>query len=258
MRYFVFALAILLAVCFSHSRNFASIRRDAFTVGSSVSDSAAEYNFISEMAKKMNVPRFRIAVFDNANAGQKLLLEGKVDAIISKVNYSSSFEGRFLTSAPYGKTDVAVAVLASSKTLTLSDLNGKPLAFIPKDVSSEQILGVWRNSKPNAAYNLDDAVGFLHKGTAVAIIANRQSLAARKDSLLRIFPNKILENDIVALFAPGSNELQAEFNKALTIQSPQGGAKGPEKPSNKERIDKMLLQLNELKKELELLKKELK
>jgi hypothetical protein len=270
MRYLSFAFIILLAASFSHSRNIYSVRKDALTVGVSKNDSAAEYDFISEVTQKMKIPRFRISIFDNANSGQKLLLEGKIDVIISRVNYSPSFEGRFLYS-PYGKTDIAAAVLASSKIHTLSDLNGKSLAFIPKDVSSDQITGIWKSSKPNVAQNLNDAVEFLQKGSVVAIIANRQSLEARKGSLLRVFPNKLIENNTVALFAPGSKDLQAEFSKAVAVPSsssaavaqkqpakPDNSAKAPDNSSNRERIAKMLIQLDDLKKDLELLQKELK
>ncbi len=42
---------------------------------------------------------------------------------------------------------------------------------------------------------------------------------AQRDSSLRIFPNKLLENNIVALFAPDSKDLQKEFNKALKIET---------------------------------------
>ncbi|MDR2732527.1 MAG: transporter substrate-binding domain-containing protein [Fibromonadaceae bacterium] len=257
MRYSVFTLVVLLAVCFAHSRNLASIRKDAFTVGVSRGDSAAEYDFISEITKKMKISSFRLVVFDNTNTGQKLLLDGKIDAIISRVNYSANLEGKFLYSVPYGKADIAAAVLASSKILTLSDLDGKSLAFIPKDVSNEQILGIWKKSKPSAVQNLADATKLLQGKSAVAIVATRKSLESQKD--LRVFPNKILENNVVALFAPGSQDLQGEFNNALVLQPQQQVAKGTEKQlSGKERVAKMLLQLNELKKELELLQKELK
>jgi ABC-type amino acid transport substrate-binding protein len=255
MRFFAFALVVLLMASFSYSRSLASIRKDAFTVGVSKSDSAAEYDFISEITKRIAFSRFRLVVFENANAGQKLLLEGKIDAIISKVNHSPGLENRFLLSAPYSKTDIAAASLASSNILTLSNLDGKSLVFVSKEVTSEQVLGIWKNSKPNAAQSLDDAIGYLQRGEAVAIIASRQSLELRKDNLLHVFPNKLLESNIVALFALDSKDLREEFNKALS--SPQS-VKVPEKLSDKERIAKILLQVNELKKELELLQKELK
>jgi ABC-type amino acid transport substrate-binding protein len=262
MRFLTFALAILLAASFSHSRSLVSIRRDALTVGVSKSDSASEYNFISEMNRKMKFPRFRIVVFDNANVGQKLLLDGKIDVIISKVNHSPGLESRFLLSSPYDKTDIAVATLANSSILTLSNLDGKSLAFVSKEVSSDQILGIWKGSKPNAVQSLDDAVDFLQRGESVAIIACRQSLESRKDNLLRVFPNKLFESNIVALFAPGSRDLHAEFNKALAIAPPPSvpsqGAKSSQKPSDRERVAKILQQVDELKKELELLLRELK
>ncbi|MCL2282176.1 MAG: transporter substrate-binding domain-containing protein [Fibromonadales bacterium] len=268
MRILAFAFVVLLTASFSHSRNLASIRKDAFTVGVSRSDSASEYDFISDITKKMKIPRFRLSVFDNSNAGQKLLLEGKIDAIISKVNLSSGLEDRFLLSMPYEKIDMAVAVLSSSSILTLSDLDGKSLAFVPKEVSSEQILSIWKNSKPSAAHSLGDAISFLQRGTAVALISSRKLLeSSGKDAQLRVFPNRLLESSIVALFAPNSDELRKEFDKAL--ESPplapapvatQGAqsVKTPEKQSAKERIDRILLQLDELKKELELLRKEVK
>jgi len=132
------------------------------------------------------------------------------------------------------------------------------LTFVSKEVSNEQVLGVWKSSKPNAVQNLDDAVGFLRRGESVAIVAGRGSLEARKDATLRVFPNKLFESSIVALFAPDSQELQAEFNKALAAPAVAPTAKSSDKPSDKERVAKILQQVNELKKELELLQKELK
>ena len=261
MRFPVLILAIALAASFSHSRNLASIRKDAFAVGVSKSDSAAEYDFISEITAKMKFSRFRLVVFENANAGQKLLLDGKIDAIISKVNYFPHLQSKFLVSDSYGKTEIAVAALAQNdKILTLADLNGKKLAFISKDVSNEQVLSIWQNSKPSAVQNLSDAIVFLKTGEAEVIIADRKQLEAQSDSQLRIFPNKLLENNIVALFAPGSKDLQTEFNKALKIEDtapPKPNTK-ESKPGTKERLDKAMALLNELKKEIELLQKELK
>lgn len=253
MRFFI--ALMLIALNFSHGRSPASIRKDAFTIGVAKGDSAAEYDFISEITAKMKFPRFRLVTFENANAGQKLLLDGKIDAIIAKVNYSPHLENKFLVSAPYGKTEIAVATLASNSEIwTLANLNEKPLAFIPKDISGEQILAFWQNSKPVAAQNLSDAVKFLQKGDAVAIVANRQTLEMQGDSALRIFPNKLTENDMVALFAPNSQSLQEEFDK--TIKNSQLSPNPQLK--NKERMDKMITLLNELKKELELLRGDMK
>jgi len=196
MRLFPFAFTLALAFSISQGRNLASIRKDAFAVGISKSDSAAEYAFISEITAKMKFSKFRIITFENASAGQKLLLDGKIDAIISN-----------------GKKEMAVAALATNDNiLTLADLDDKKMVFIPKDVSSEQILSIWKNSKPNAVQSLDEALNFLKKGEADVVIASRQSLDAQKDSSLRIFPNKLLESNPVVLFAPNSKDLQEEFN----------------------------------------------
>jgi len=254
MHIFIFALVLLLASGVSHSRTLSSIRKDALTVGVSKSDSASEYDFISAMSNKMKFSRFRIIAFDNANIAQKLLLEGKIDVIVSKVNRSPGLEGRFLLSAPYGKTDIAVATLANSNILTLSSLDGKVLALVSKEVSNEQVLGIWKNSKLHAVQNLSDAVGFLQRGESTAIVASRESLETRKDVSLQVFPNRLFENSLVALFAPSSGELHAEFNKALATQSLP---KASEKLSDKERVARILLQVSELKKELELLQKEI-
>jgi ABC-type amino acid transport substrate-binding protein len=263
MRFFVFVLAISLVASFSHGRSLASIRKDGFTVGVSKSDSAAECDFISEITAKMKFSRFRIVTFENANTGQKLLLDGKIDAIISKVTYFPHLDNKFLVSDPYSKTDVAVATLVKNdKILTLADLNGKNLTFIPKDVSNEQVLGIWKNSKPNAVQSLSDAVNSLKKGEADVVVASRQSLEALKNSSLRIFPNKLLENSIVALFAQESKGLQEEFNKVLkTETAPTPPSKPDNKeqnPGTKERLAKVMTLLNELKKEIEMLQKELK
>ncbi len=263
MRLSCAVLFVIFLASFSHGRSLASIRKDAFTVGVSKGDSAAEYDFISEITAKMRFSRFRLVAFENANSGQKLLLEGKIDAIIAKINYSPRLESNFLVSAPYGKTEIAVATLAkNSEIWTLADLNGKTLAFIPGDISSEQIADFWQNSKPIAAQNLSDAIIFLQKMEATAIVASRQTLEAQKDSTLRIFQNKLAENDIVALFAPNSKSLQEEFNKAIKnsqlstfnsqLSTPNSQLK------NTERIDKIITLLNELKRELELLQRELK
>jgi ABC-type amino acid transport substrate-binding protein len=256
------ALVIIFTASFSHGRNLASIRKDAFTVGVSKGDSAAEYDFISEITAKMKFSRFRLVAFENANAGQKLLLEGKIDAIIAKINYSPRLENSFLVSAPYSKTEIAVATLAkNSEIWSLADLNGKSLAFIPKDISGELIPEFWQNAKPVAVQNLSDAIIFLQKRQATAIVANRQTLEAQKDSVLRIFPNKLAENNIVALFAPNSQSLQDEFNKAIKNSQTSNNSQFSILNSqfkNKERIDKIIKLLNELKKEFELLQGELK
>jgi len=193
MRIFLFAFTLALAASLSHGRNPASIRKDAFVVGVSKSDSAAEYNFISEIAAKMKFSKFRIVTFENASAGQKLLLDGKIDAIISN-----------------GKAEMAVAALATNdEILTLANLDEKKMVFIPRDVSTEQIQSIWKNSKPNAVQNLGDALNLLKRGEVDVVIASRQSLDAQKDSSLRIFPNKLLESNPVVLF---SKDLQEEFN----------------------------------------------
>jgi len=255
MRFLAFAFVIISIASFSHGRNLASIRKDAFTVGVSKGDSAAEYDFISEVTAKMKIQRFRLIPFENANSGQNLLLDGKIDAIIAKINHSPHLESKFLVSAPYSKTEIAVATLAKNNEIwTLADLNGKILAFIPKDISSNQVLDIWQNSKPIAAQNLSDAVDFLQKKQATAIIASRQALEEKYYNL-RIFPNKLAENNTVALFAPGSKSLLEEFNKAVKKDNFVNPINSH---SSKERIVKILTQLNELKKEIEFLQGELK
>jgi len=195
MRLFFFVFTFALTASLSHGRNPASIRKDAFAVGISKSDSASEYNFISEITAKMKFPKFRIVTFENASAGQKLLLDGKIDAIISK-----------------GKAEMAVAALATNdEILTLANLDEKKMVFIPRDVSIEQIQSIWKNSKPNAVQNLGDALNLLKRGEVDVVIASRQSLDAQKDSSLRIFPNRLLESNPVVLF---SKDLQEEFNKS--------------------------------------------
>jgi len=256
MRIFVFAFVVMFTTSFSHGRNLASVRKDAFTVGVNKGDSAAEYDFISEITAKMKISRFRLVAFENANTGQKLLLDGKIDAIIAKISHSPHLKNRFLVSAPYDKTEIAVAVSVKNDEIwSLADLDGKTLAFIPRDISSEQILDIWQNSKPLASQNLNDAVNFLRKGQVIALVANRQTLEAQKNFDLRIFPNKLAENNIVALFAPGSKGLQEEFDRA--IKKSQPSTPSP-KPEAEDRITKVMVLLDELKKELELLKRELK
>jgi len=149
----------------------------------------------------------------------------------------------------------------------LANLSGK-LAFVSKDISNEQVLDIWQNSKPNAVSNLGDAINLLKKGNVDAILASRQSMEAQKDSSLRIFPNfKLIENRIVALFSPHSKDLQEEFNNALKTRQLQPATSSPaasktdnkgQKSGTKERLDKMTNLLNELKKEIELLQKEVK
>ncbi|MCL1957904.1 MAG: transporter substrate-binding domain-containing protein [Fibromonadales bacterium] len=196
MRLFLFTFCLTLAFSLSHGRNLASIRKDVFAVGVSKGDSATEYDFISEISAKMKISKFRIVTFENANMGQKLLLDGKIDAMISS-----------------GKKEMAVAALAKNdEILTLANLDEKKMVFIPKDVSTEQILSIWKNSKPNAVQNLSEALNLLKNGEADVVIASRQSLDAQKDSSLRIFPNKLLESNPVILFAPNSKDLQEEFN----------------------------------------------
>ncbi len=164
MHLFLLALVLALTASLSHGRNLASIRKEAFIVGVGKSDSASEYAFISEITAKMKFPKFRIATFENANAGQKLLLDGKIDAIISKVNYFPYLDNKFLISEPYSKTEMAVAALAANdEILTLANLDEKKMVFIPKDVSIEQILSIWKNSKPNAIQNLGEAIILLKK-----------------------------------------------------------------------------------------------
>jgi hypothetical protein len=244
----------------SHGRNLASVRKDAFTVGVSKSDSAAEYNFISEITAKMKIPRFRIVVFENASSGEKLLLDGKIDAIISRINYGHHLENKFLLSEPYAQSEIAIALPASNNDIwTLADLNGKNIAFIPKEVSSEQIQNILPKAKLNAARGTSEALSLLQKGETKAIIASRQTLEAHSSSL-RILPNTIAENNIIALFTQNSKTLQEEFNKAIkprnnSENSPNSENSGSDKET---KIKHILTLLNELKKEVEALQKELK
>jgi len=108
-------------------------------------------------------------------------------------------------------TEMAVATLAKNdEILTLANLDEKKIVFIPKDVSTEQILSIWKNSKPNAVQSLNEALNLLKNGEADVVIASRQSLDAQKDSSLRIFPNKLLDSSPTALFAPDFNELYGQ------------------------------------------------
>jgi len=255
----------------SYGRSLAAVRKDAFVVGVSRADSAAEYDFIAEITAKMKIQRLRVVAFDNANDGEKLLLGKKIDAIISKINYSPHLESKFLLSKPYAKTEISLAVLANNTSIwTLNDLNGKSIAFVPKEISSEQIRAIWPNAKLIATRTLNEALNTMQNNEAEATIANRQSLE-QAGSSFRIFPNKLAENNIVALFAPGSKNLQEEFNKAIVGVTLRGYPENQsaekkdkteksEKPENpeKKRIDKILMLLEELKKELEILQKELK
>jgi hypothetical protein len=108
---------------------------------------------------------------------------------------------------------------------------------------------------------LSEALNFLQHGEAEAIIASRQTL--EQSSSLRIFPNKLAENNIVALFAPESKALQEEFNKSLRIERIERIENKSSKSSNQanqgpDNIDKIINLLGELKKEFEILQKELK
>jgi len=218
----------------------------------SKADSAAEYDFISEITVKLKIPRFRLVVFENANAAQKLLLDGKIDAIISKINHSPRLETNFLVSAPYAKTEIAVATLANNSEIwTLADLNGKSLAFMPKEVSNDQILDFWPNSKPIATPILSEAINLLQKKEAVAIIATKETL---KNSDLRIFPNNLAENNIVALFAPKSRTLQQEFNKFLNSGTPRPSGTPLQEGNEPNRKERIMHLLNELQKEIRELK----
>ncbi|MDR0517319.1 MAG: transporter substrate-binding domain-containing protein [Fibromonadaceae bacterium] len=254
----IFALLCIFIAGLSHGRSFSSIRKDSFTVGVSKADSAAEYGFISEITAKMKVSRFRIVCFDNASAGEKLLLDDKIDAIIARISYSPHLEGKFLLSRPYDKAEITVALPSSNNdTWTLSDLNGKNIAFVPKEVFSEQILDILPKAKLNAARGISEALAFLQKGETQAIVASRQTLEAHKASL-RIFPNTLAENSIVALFAPSSKALQEEFDKAMEKNNaaPPVNRSQTESKNNADRIKNMLTLLNELKKEIETLQKE--
>ena len=152
MRIFVFAVVFMASACFG--RSLASIKKDAFIVGVNKGDSAVEYDFIAEITAKMKFSRFRLVCFENASLGQKMLLEGKIDAIISKINYSEHLKDKFLVSKPYSKMEIAVAVFAkNSEIWSLESLDGKNLAFVPKDISGAQISGIWRNSKSTAFKN---------------------------------------------------------------------------------------------------------
>ena len=258
MRVFA-ALLCILMFDFSYGRSFAAIRKDAFIVGVGKADSASEYDFIAEITAKMKISRFRLVAFDNASDGEKLLLSGKIDAIISKINYSPHLESKFLLSENYRKSEIVLAVSLNNNDIwTLSDFNGKKLSFIPKDVSSEQISAIWPNAKLSAARGLSEALNFLQHGEAEAIIASRQTL--EQSNSLRIFPNKLAENNIVALFAPESKALQEEFNKSLRIERIENKSSKSLNQANQgpDNIDKIINLLGELKKEFEILQKELK
>lgn len=138
MRFFTFVFVILLAASFSNSRSPASIHNDAFTVGVSKGYSAIEYDFISEATRKMKFSRFRLVVFENASTGQKHLLEGKIDAIISKANNSQSLDNRFLKSDfPSGPAGSGLVVLFSPDSKELQEEFNKALA--PPVLSSEHV-----------------------------------------------------------------------------------------------------------------------
>jgi hypothetical protein len=93
----------------------------------------------------------------------------------------------------------------------------------------------------------------LQKNESKAIIASRQTLEAHSASL-RILPNTIAENGIVALFTQNSKTLQEEFNKAIKTRNNSENS-GSDKEA---KIKHILTLLNELKKEIEILQKELK
>ncbi|MDR2581483.1 MAG: transporter substrate-binding domain-containing protein [Fibromonadaceae bacterium] len=260
MRSSTILLSILLAASLAYGRSLASIRKDAFTIGVK-SDTAAEYDFISEITKKMKFSRFRLVSFENANAGERLLLSGKIDVIIAKINYAPHLESKFLVSLPYAQTEITLALPASNQEIwTLNDLSGKTLAFLPQEVSSEQIRNLLPNAKLIAARTLNEALDLLQRGEAKAIIANRKTLETEA-STLRTLPNKLAENNTVALFAPGSKALRDAFNKAIEsearpITPPLATLpRGELSSDNKQRI---LQLLDELKKEIEILQRELK
>jgi hypothetical protein len=262
---------VFFAINLAHGRSLASIRKDAFTVGVSKSDTAAEYNFISEITKKMNFSRFRMVSFENANAGEALLLSGKIDVIIAKINYAPHLESKFLVSLPYAQTEIALALPTSNREIwTLNDLSGKTLAFLPQEASSEQIRSLLPNAKLIAARTLNEALSLIQRGEAEAIIANRKTLET--ESTLRTLPNKLAENNTVALFNPGAKALRDAFNKAienvqlkavengeLRVESfptpPSAPLPGGECSDNLQRI---LLLLEELRREVESLRRELR
>ncbi|GHV12609.1 hypothetical protein AGMMS49938_05510 [Fibrobacterales bacterium] len=252
----------LFAFCVQ-GRSLNAVRKDALTVGVRKGQAEQEADFISQITQKMKISRYRIVEFGDAAGGESLLLSGKIDVIISGVNNSPNFERRFLVSAPYRREEIGVAVVEGSNIWTIADLEDKRIAFSGGSAVAEQAGKIWSKSKLEAVLSVENAVQRLLNGEVSGIFAERNILtqiAKNNSGKVWVLPNILAENEVVALFSFGSASLQEEFNKVVSVkaESEIDNSKFECQKTTQKRIDNIIFALDNLRKELEQLKRELK
>lgn len=229
MRKAIFCITIfILSLTISWGRPLNAIRKDAFTVGikaanppfgkSNTADKGLEYDLAAEISKYIGAPRFRVVVLQSMSEGEDLLEKKKIDAIISTVKPDDNIRARFLVSSPYYQTSLAIATLASSKSVySLTDLNGKYVAYTPETKAATMVEKFIPKAKAEVVPAIEGGIELLLKGDVEGVLHDRSVLAwfASRNKSIKLLPNSLSEDTYNILIDKQSTQLLTEVNTAL-------------------------------------------
>jgi len=220
------------------SRPLSAIRKDAFTIGvreenppfgkfKTPAERGFEYELAAELSNRIGAPRFRIVTIKSMSEGVEMLGKKKIDALIGTIKPNSEISAQFLVSNPYYQTSLAIATLASSKTVySLTDLNGKYVAYTPDTKASLIVEKFIPKAKPEVVPSIEGGVDLLLKGEVEAVLHDKAVLAwlASTNKSIKLLPNNLSEDSYSILFDKQSSQLQTEVNTALQAMLVSAGS----------------------------------
>lgn len=187
-----------------------------------------EHDLAAEISKRLGAPRFRIVTVNSLGDGLDMLEKHKVDVMLATVKPDSQLLQRFLPTKPYYATSLAIATLAGGKNIySLTDLNGQYVTYTPDTKASVLAEKFIPKAKPEVVPEIDGGIELLLKGDVAAVMHDRAVLdwMARKNKSIKILPNSLSDDAYVMLTDKQSGALVAEIDKALAsmLEAPADG-----------------------------------
>lgn len=256
-----------------------------------------EHDLVAEISKELKAPRFRIVVVNSLGEGFDKLEKRRLDLFLSTIKPDPQIEKRFVFTQPYYKTNLAIATLASNNQIfSLSDLNSHYIAYTPETKAGIIAQRFLPKSKVEVVPEINLGLELLLKKEVTAVLHDRAVLewVALNNKSIAVLPNNLSDETYVILSDKKSSPLVEEVNRILKklleapsenqsrmaqllakyqlpmtlpetiIAAPSSTASKPvsknatPKGSPEERLNKALSLIEQLRMELESLRKEIK
>lgn len=256
-----------------------------------------EHDLVAEISRELKAPRFRIVIVNSLGEGFEKLEKRRLDLFLSTIKPDPQIEQRFIYSQPYYKTNLAIATLSSNnKIFSLNDLNGQYIAYTPETKAGIIAQRFLPKSKAEVVPEIGLGLELLLKKEVSAVLHDRAVLdwVALNNKSISVLPNNLSDETYVILSdkkssplidevnrilkklfeAPSENQsrmaqLLSKYQLPMTLPETFIAAPTPSvtkntpknstpKSSHEERLNKALLLMEQLRIELESLRKEIR